>query len=154
MGNKIMLKESDINIAVISNFTVEPILGKNLNSIFSRAMCKVNLQSISYDEYSTEENLNIIHYSDRIIVWLNIDCFYPDLINDLISKKVSTEEIVNDAKIKFLNLYSTLRHNSQVPILWMGVEDYCYYHYNHSFGNLLICEGVIDRVNFEVIFNS
>ena len=88
-----MLERSILNIVVITNITVEPFFGMYLKDVFEKEGLNVKLNPISFNEYFLKENSDKLINADQIVVWLNVDCFYPNLINDLICRKVSTEDI-------------------------------------------------------------
>ena len=138
---------SKINIAVVSNITLEPFFSVHIKDAFIKDVLNVNFEFISYSEYLSEEYSEKIINADQIVVWLNIDCFYPNLINDLTCGKVSADDIEQDIQNKFIELNAFLKQKSRAPILWMGVEDYCYYSYTYPLGYSLVNRGLIDRIN-------
>lgn len=138
---------SKVNVVVITNITIEPFFGMHLKDVFEKEGLNVRLNSMPFNEYYLQENSDKLINADQIIVWLNVDCFYPNLINDLICRKVSHELIEQDIQNKFTELNAYLKQKSGVPILWIGAEDYCYYPYTCHLGYSLINEGFIDRIN-------
>ena len=88
-----MLERSILNIVVITNITVEPFFGMYLKDVFEKEGLNVKLNPISFNEYFLKENSDKLINADQIVVWLNVDFFYPNLINDLIFRKVITEYI-------------------------------------------------------------
>lgn len=138
---------SKVNIVVVTNITLEPFFGMYLKDVFVKEDLNVGLNSIPFNEYLLQENSDKIINADRIIIWLNVDCLYPNLINDLISRKVSADDIEQDIKNKFINLNVFIKQKSRVPVLWIGAEDYCYYPYSYYLGYHFINNGLIDRVN-------
>lgn len=138
---------SKINIVVITNITLEPFFGIYLNDVFVKEDFNVKLNYIPFNEYTLQENSGKIINADKIIVWLNVDCLYPNLINDLISRKICADDIEQDIKNKFINLNDFIKQKSRVPVLWIGAEDYCYYPYSYYLGYHFINNGLIDRVN-------
>lgn len=142
-----MLERSILNIAVITNITVEPFFGMYLKDVFEKEKLNVRLNSIPFNEYFLQENSDKLINADQIIVWLNIDSFYPNLINDLTCEKVNTDDIEQDTQNKFTELNAYLKQKSRAPILWIGAEDYCCYPYAYHLGYSLINKGLIDRIN-------
>lgn len=138
---------SKVNVVVITNITIEPFFGMHLKDVFEKEGLNVRLNSMPFNEYYLQENSDKLINADQIIVWLNVDCFYPNLINDLICRKVSHELIEHDIQNKFTELNAYLKQKSGVPILWIGAEDYCYYPYTCHLGYSLINECFIDRIN-------
>ena len=145
-----MLKQTIFNIAVVTNITVEPFLGIYLNDVFAKEGIKVRLDSISFDEYLSAEHSDKIANADEIVAWLNIDSFYPNLINDLTGGKVSAEVIEQDVRSKFISLNTFLKQKSQAPVLLIGAEDFCYGSYTYPLGYSLKNRGLIDRINISL----
>lgn len=142
-----MRNSSMVNIIVITNITLEPFFGMYLKDFFEKEGFSARLNSIPFNEYLLRGNSEKIINADHIIVWLNIDCIYPNLVNDLISEKVSTEYIERDIQNKVEGLRAFLKQKSRAPVLWIGTEDYCYYSYTYYLGYSLINRGFIDRIN-------
>lgn len=142
-----MLKRRILNIAVITNITVEPFFGMYLKDVFEKEGLNVKLNPISFNEYFLQENSDKLINADQIIVWLNTDCFYPNLINDLTCGKVSADDIEQDIQSKFAELNAFLKQKTRASVLWIGAEDYCYYTYAYHLGYSLTNKGLIDRIN-------
>ncbi len=142
MSNKL-----NMNIAVVSNITVEPFFSIFLKEDFLKNGFNANVEFFLYDEYLSEDYSGKLIKADQIIIWLNMDCLYPNLINDLISEKVSVKTIEQDIQNKFQRLYTALKQKSRAVILWMGTEDYCYYPYAYTLGHSLPNRALIDCVN-------
>ena len=147
-----MLERNILNITVITNITVEPFFDIYLKEVFEKEGLNVKLHPISFNEYFLQENLDKFINADKIIVWLNVDCFYPNLINDLACGKASTDDIEQDIQNKFVELNVFLKQKTRAHILWIGSEDYCYYPYTYHFGYSLTNKGFIDRIN--IILNE
>ena len=118
-----------------------------LKDVFEKEGLNVKLNSISFNEYFLQEHSDKLINADQIIVWLNIDSFYPNLINDLISEKISADDIKQDIQNKFTELNAYLKQKNRATILWIGAEDYCYYPYAYHLGYSLTNKGLIDRIN-------
>ena len=142
-----MLKRRVLNIAVITNITVEPFFGMYLKDVFEKEGLNVKLNPISFNEYFLQENSDKLINADQIIVWLNTDCFYSNLINDLTCGKVSADDIEQDIQSKFAELNAFLKQKTRASVLWIGAEDYCYYTYAYHLGYSLTNKGLIDRIN-------
>lgn len=142
-----MLERSILNIVVITNITVEPFFGMYLEDVFEKEGLSVKLNPISFNEYFLKENSDRLMKADQIIVWLNIDSFYPNLINDLTCEKVNAEDIEHTIQNKFAELNAYLKQKSGAPILWIGAEDYGYHPYTYPLGYSLKNKGMIDRIN-------
>ena len=91
---------SKVNVVVITNITVEPFFDMYLQDVFVEEGIDTILDSIPYNEYLSEKCSEKIISAGKIIVWLNVDCFYPNLINDLTCGKVSVDDIEQDIKDK------------------------------------------------------
>ena len=142
-----MLERSILNVAVVTNITLQPFFEPYLKDAFVEEGINIALNSIPFNEYVSEENSDKIINADQIIVWLNIDCFYPNLINDLTCEKVNTEDIEQNIQNKFTELNAYLKQKTRATILWIGAEDHCYYPYTCHLGYSLINKGFIDHIN-------
>ena len=138
---------SKVNVVVITNITTEPFFGMYLKDVFEKDELNVKLNPIFFNEYFLQENSDKLINADQIIVWLNVDCLYPNLINDLPCGKVSTEDFEQDIQNKFTELNAFLKQKTRAPILWIGAEDSCYYPYTYCLGYRFINKGLIDRIN-------
>ena len=110
-----MSNKGKMNIIVVSNITLEPLLGNSLKSIFIEEGINVNVSFIAYNESLSEDNSTSYIEADKIIIWLSMDCFYPNLLNDLIGGIICSETIEQDIQNKFLNMqkYRGQRNNPQ-----------------------------------------
>ena len=142
-----------MNIVVISNITLEPLFSDSLKRIFGKEGINVNVNFIAYNEALSEESSTNYIDADKIIVWLSMDCFYPNLLNDLIGGKICFETIEQDIQNKFLNIHLDIKQKTRTPVLWIGVEDYCYYSYKYAFGYALAYtyKRLIDCINLKLI---
>ncbi len=135
------------NIVVITNITLQPFFSIYLKDTFIKVKFEADFEFIPFNEYLSGANREKIINANKIVVWLNIDCFYPNLINDLTCGKASADDFEQDIKSKFINLNAFLKQSSQASVLWIGTEDYCYHPYTYCLGYRIINKGLIDRVN-------
>ena len=142
-----MTKQERIKIAVISNITLEPFFSTYLEEVFSVCADNVSVDPILYGEYPNEKDR--ISRADCVVVWLNIDSFYPNLVNDIIGGSVSINSVIRDNNERAQRLYSFLRETTSAQIVWIGAENFCYYQYASISGNTFVCQEIIDRINIE-----
>ena len=139
-----MLMNNEINIIWISNIVFEPYLSSNVSLLFGNISEKVSLTYLSCDECI--EDLELVRQATYICVCVNFDELYPNIINDISSKKLSLEDIEMDIINKCKFLHRKLKDNTCVPIIWFSFEDYF---------NKLVCvhgakpmvEGIVDKIN-------
>lgn len=134
-------------ITVITNITLQPFFEMHLKKFFAEDGISVKLNYISFNEYLSEEHIEKIINADRIIVWLNIEYLYPNLINDLAGGTTNVENIERNTKDEFVKLYLFIKEKCKKTILWIGVEDYCYHSYYCCLGHRYISKGLADRIN-------
>ena len=135
-----MLKQ----ITLLTNICFEPYWRTFVKERFSCLPYDTQINSILYEGY--QDNIKDINFSDLIIVHLNFEMFYVDLLNEISSGKVTYEAIKDDCIDKCRNLYSYLKSHNKSPIIWFGFEDY-YSIQRNNYGALLSFEGVIDQLN-------
>ena len=142
-----MTKIEKIKIAVISNITLEPFFSIYLKEVFANRADNICIDSMPYDTYPNESD--IISSADCVVVWLNIDSFYPNLITDIIGRSASIDSVIRDINERALKLNLFLKEVTSAQIIWIGAEDYCYSQYASVRGNTFVGEEIIDRINIE-----
>ncbi|WP_270564191.1 HAD-IIIC family phosphatase [Clostridium beijerinckii] len=148
MNSNSILNEQ-LNIIVISNITFEPYLNLIIKNIFSQDGIYLDIAFINYDEYKSSESLDKITKTDYIVIYLDFDYLFPDATNNLLANKLTTNELIENTKIKSQELYDYLKELTQSPIFWFGFEDYCY-QYNQFKGSIPFNDNLIDRINNEL----
>ena len=131
-------------ITLLTNICFEPYWRAFIKDRFSNLSYDTKINSILYEEYC--DNIEDIEFSDLIIVHLNFEMFYVDLLNEISSGKVTYEAIKDDCIDKCRNLYSYIKNHSKAPVIWLGFEDY-YSIQKNNYGALLPFEGVVDQLN-------
>lgn len=134
-------------ITLLTNICFEPHWRTFIKERFSRLSYDTQINSILYEGY--QDNIEDINFSDLIVVLLNFEMFYTDLLNEISSGKVTYEAIKDDCVDKCRNLYSYIRNHSKASVIWIGFEDY-YCSYSNNYGALLSFEGVVDQINLEL----
>ena len=135
-----MLKQ----ITLLTNICFEPYWRTFVKERFSCLSNDIQIDSILYEGY--QDNIKDINFSDLIVVHLNFEMFYVDLLNEISSGKVTYEAIKNDCIDKCRNIYSYIKSHSKAPVIWLGFEDY-YSIQRNNYGALLSFEGVVDELN-------
>lgn len=113
-----MLKQ----ITLLTNICFEPYWRTFVKERFSCLPYDTQINSILYEGY--QDNIKDINFFDLIVVHLNFEMFYVDLLNEISSGKVTYQAIKDDCIDKCRNLYSYIKSHSKVPVIWLGFEDY------------------------------
>lgn len=135
-----MLKQ----ITLLTNICFEPYWRTFVKERFSCPPYSIQVNSILYEGY--QDNIKDISFSDLIVVHLNFEMFYVDLLNEISSGKVTYEAIKDDCINKCRNLYSYIKSYSKASVIWFGFEDY-YSIQKNNYGALLPFDGIVDQLN-------
>lgn len=138
-----------LNISVVTNVILDPYFSLYINKVFSEIDTAVEQLLISYDEYLTEENLHKLIKADYIVICLDFNCLYPNIMNDRLLNKLNAKIILQDTISKLNYLYSYIKKQTKSPVLWLGFEDYAYPH-KYIIGNIPINDNLIDCINNEL----
>ena len=134
----------EIKIVLVSNIIFEPYLRTYISKAFSTSASDIHLTSIPYEELA--EKQDELQRSEVIIVCLNFDGLYPNALNDVVSKKASTDNILFDSIERCKELYSSIKNCSTAKLIWFGFEDY-YLNHDTIYGAVPVLDGVVDRIN-------
>lgn len=129
-----MTDKEKFNVSVLTNITLEPYFSQNLMNCMSPQQANVNVYYIPYNEYLDNNNLFLFSKADLIIICLNIEYLYPDLLNDIILHPDMEDSFFQVLHDDFTNLYSHIKKESHAQLLWIGTEDYCYHDYMYCLG--------------------
>ena len=140
---------NEINTVLISNVIFEPYMKERLDAAFKRNGSSVQLSYVAYEETLDNALSHVFADQDIVIVALNFEVFYPNLLNDLYSNRVTLEEIRNDALRKCQELFYGLKIQKCVHVIWFSFEDYCY-KYHQVLGSIGTAQGIVDSINMEV----
>lgn len=135
-----MLKQ----ITLLTNICFEPYWRSFVKERFSCLTNDTQIDSILYEGY--QDNIKDIDLFNLIVVHLNFEMFYVDLLNEISSGKVTCEAIKDDCIDKCRNLYSYIKSHSKAHVIWFGFEDY-YSVQENNYGALVPFEGVVDQLN-------
>lgn len=133
-----------IRIILVSNIIFEPYLRIYISKAFSTSASGIRLTSVPYEEFV--EKQDELQRSEVIIVCLNFDGLYPNALNDVVSKKASSDNILFDSIERCKELYSSIKECSNAKIIWFGLEDY---YLNHEIvcGTVPVLNGLVDKIN-------
>lgn len=134
-------------ITCISNIIFEPYLTSYIMNVFSAMEKETEFVYVAYEECA--ENSKYLQEADFIVVCLNFEMMYPNVVNNIISVNAPSSEVVSDAFARCKILYNTIREYSTAMIVWFGFEDYCY-QYNSIYGTTPTLECLIDRLNLSL----
>ena len=130
-------------ISLISNICFEPYWRKSVEQHLGGSYNSINFQFISYESY--QDNIGEIASSDIILVCLNFEELYPDILNNFFAGKITYKDIEKDCLRICSELYSDIKKHSKAVVSWFGFEDYCADRL--KFGSSPVFQGLVDRIN-------
>lgn len=136
-----------IRIVLISNIIFEPYLRTYIFKLFSASTSDIQLTCVPYEEIN--EKHIILQSADIIALCLNFDILYPNALNDVMSAKILSDDIVRDSIKRCKELYFSIKSCSNAHIIWFGFEDY-YINNDIVYGNISALSGAIGRINQNV----
>lgn len=135
-------------ITLITNICFEPYLKASIKDYFFQySNDNIRVNYLSFEEY--KHNLDYIKFADIIVVCLNFEALYPDIILDVLKGQVSYDTIEKDCLYVCKQLSSYVTSNSNAKLIWFGFEDY-YCIQSNSLGSLLSFDGIVDRLNLSL----
>lgn len=133
-----------IKIVLVSNIVFEPYLRTYMSKEFSDPAYDIQLVYVSYEGLA--EKQDELQESSVIVVCMNFNVLYPNVITDISSKKKSPNSIIKDSIKRNHELYSLLKKCSNAKVLWFGFEDY-YSNHNIVYGAVPFLNRLVDRIN-------
>lgn len=141
------MAEKAIQIAWISNIIFESYIQACIKSAFLSAEYNVWLNCVMDEEI--DSNTEILKKADIVVVCLNFEELYPNLMTAAPGSDYTTDQICNDIKNSNLELLSLIKSFSKAKMIWFGFEDY--FTKDHIlFGAKDKLSGLIDRVNLSL----
>lgn len=134
----------EIRIALVSNIVFEPYLRTYILKEFSALVSDIHLAFVPYEELA--EKQDELRNAEVIIVCMNFDELYPNVLTNIVSKKISPDDITKDSIKRSQELYTLLKECSNAKVLWFGFEDY-YLNHNIVCGAVPGLNGLVDRIN-------
>ena len=138
-------KFTTYKIAIVSNVNLEPYLGLFLVKDFSE-----NELFPSVEYYQIGTFLNCVTsekiIADVIVVLIDFEVFYTNLLNDLYSDDGKNDTIYKQVTSYCLYIYDRIIEKSYGQILWFGFEDYCF-NICEIEGSVSVGQGLIDKIN-------
>lgn len=135
-----------MNILLISNIVCEPYFSKSIYKYFSLLQCKPDVFYIPYNSYADEQCRHRIQESDLLILLINFDCLYPNYYLDLLSQRITKQDIIQQTTKLCHTTYTTLKSFTAIPIYWFSFENF-YHPISHIQGNIYSSEIAIDKIN-------
>lgn len=112
----------DVSFSIISNIGLEPLFAPILIKQFTECRLNSTAKFIAYEESFTEKNAKSICESNIVIVWVNFEAMFGDLLIKALSGQCTyqnmTSEIVDGFRIYIAELQ---KYNKQ--IIWISYED-------------------------------
>lgn len=137
--------KSILDIAVVSNITLEPYFPIQMTSYFSSSL---QIHPIPYGEQNEDEYLKLIEGSDIVIVWLNLEELYSNSCDEF-SLYTAFEPRSNEIIIPTCKqLYDEISAYTNAHILWFLFEDY-YMKTSIATGYNYVT--VIDKINLNLV---
>lgn len=136
-------------ITLISNVVFEPYLRLQLEQNFQQSGKQVWLCTVTCRVGTMLEDFSQLCTANMILVLIKFDEYYPDCHNIRYMYRNSLNDVSHDAYQNCTNLYALIKKYTDAPILWFGFDDYCY-KYDIITGNLVIGQGIVDRLNLQL----
>ena len=134
--------ETTIHIAVISNIVLEPYFEPMLKSCFYESRLIIHL--IPYVEYEDEANQKLLAEADWMIVWLNFEKLFPDILSHIDLSAMSQQRAIDEVVALCEKLLADILTYTTAHILWFSFEDY----YRESVVTLgYIYNELFDKIN-------
>ncbi len=144
-------------ITIISNLSLEIYLEKEIRNVFFEYKTDSIVQVISLDECFLEDNKHWYEKSDLIIIWINLESLYPDMLNKIYSKKYTEKQTIVDIFAICKRYINHILCNSQCLCLFFLFEDYYLNNYLYkgntyefSMVDTLNCK--LSELNNEVVY--
>lgn len=134
----------EIRIILVSNIIFEPYFRTYITKAFSTSASNIQLTSIPYEELA--EKQDELRRADVVVVCMNFDELYLNVLTDVASKKVSIDDIFFNSIERCKELYSSIKNFSNAKLIWLGFEDY-YLNHDIVCGTVSVLNGVVDRIN-------
>lgn len=116
------MAEKALQIAWISNIIFEPYMQACINGAFMPTGDSVRLNCVMYEEIDSSSE--ILNNADLVVVCLNFEDLYPNLISAALESDYKIDQICDDIKKNNLKLLSLIKSISKAKIIWFGYEDY------------------------------
>lgn len=134
----------EIRIILVSNIVFEPYFRQYITKVFSTSSSNIQITSIPYEEFA--EKQDELRRADVIVVCVNFDELYPNVLADVTSKKVLIDDIFFNSIERCKELYSSIKNFSNAKLIWLGFEDF-YLNNDIVCGTVSVLNGVVDRIN-------
>lgn len=134
----------EIRIILVSNIIFEPYLRTYIAKAFSTSASNIQLTSVPYEELA--EKQDDLRRAVVIVVCMNFDELYPNVLTDVASKKVLIDDIFFNSTERCKELYSSIKNFSNAKLIWLGFEDY-YLNNDIVCGTVSVLDGLVDRIN-------
>lgn len=134
----------EIRIVLISNIIFEPYWRTYISKVFSALASDIQLTCVLSEKL--DEKQDELRRAEVIVACMNFDELYPDVLNDVMSKKVSIDDILFDSIERCEELYSSIKNCSNAKLIWLGFEDY-YLNHDIVCGTVPVLNGLVDRIN-------
>lgn len=136
-----------IRITLLTNICFEPYWRLFIRDRFSHVSDDIQINVVLYED--CVDNVNILKYSDIIVVYLDFDTLYPNISNDIQLGNFLYRDVENNCLNRCREIYYYIKDNSNAKVFWFGFEDY-YSLQNSIYGTLLAFDGLVDQINLNL----
>lgn len=134
-------------IMLITNIIVTPYFEKKICDTFVNENDCVEVFIKNNVEF-IDETIESIQPVNLVIILLNFENLYSNVYNDIVVDRKVEEKIVTGEIENYKYIISSIRKKTNVPIIWFGYEDYCYFECWNAVGHIPIANRLVDQVNF------
>lgn len=116
------MAENALQIAWVSNILFEPYIQSCIKSAFLPAVSNVQLNCVMHKEI--EGNNYVIKNADIVVVCLNFEELYPNLMRENSKAECVDNQNCKDIENSVLELISLIKSISKANVICFGFEDY------------------------------
>ena len=132
------------SITIISNILLEPHCIPLVTKHFGES---INVCFIPYGEHNEYSYKACLFDTDLIVVWLNFEELFPDVLNRIELKEVSKQQVIAEAVNLFERFFLDVTQNRNVHVLSFTFENS--YKPSH-FAIGYIYDNLIDQINIRI----
>ncbi|OJU09435.1 MAG: hypothetical protein BGN88_09900 [Clostridiales bacterium 43-6] len=134
------------NIAVISNISFDLYITELIEMRFKQNDIHPQIINIPFDEYKLNKYKSIMKNANMIVIILNFESLYRDLIKCYYLNNLFINEYFTSCSQQCITIYNYIKYISVSPIIWFGFEDY-FTNFHNVNGALSVFEQLVDKLN-------
>lgn len=105
---------------------------------------------VDFREYDSDKYKTLYDVAKKIVILLNFETLYPDIFYKSKEDGFYIDECFKDCIDKNHNLYAFLKKFTNSQIIWFGYDQCFLYKYRQLFGNTVLFNNIIERVNIQL----